>query len=148
MARVLAELFTQGERPFYQKLEIKLFCNLKKKQKWHHQECLFSLHGNCESVSPERVRHQCPERFYLLCFHDQSEHGAPGFCHRGRELRGREPGSAVSLHFQGAHLATKHLPLQLTPSTLAWALGQREPKSPQSMDLWGQEMIAEEKHTM
>lgn len=49
MAGVLAELFTQGERPFYQKLEIKLFCNLKKKQKWHHQECLFSPHGNCES---------------------------------------------------------------------------------------------------
>ena len=134
MARVLAEPFTQRERPFDQKLEIKLFCNLKKKQKWHHQECLFSLRGNCESVSPERVRHQCPEHFYLLCFHDQSEHGAPGFCHRGRELGGRELGSAVSLHFQRAHLTTHHLPLQLTPSTPAWALGQQEPKSPKSMD--------------
>ena len=141
-------LFTQGERPCYQKLEIKLFCNLKKKQKWHHQECLLSPHGNCESVSPERVRHQCPEHFYLLCFHDQSEHGTPGFCHRGRELGVREPGSAVSPHFQGAHLATKHLPLQFIPSTPAWALGQWEPKSPKSTDLWGQEMRTEEKHTM
>ena len=141
-------LFTQGERPCYQKLEIKLFCNLKKKQKWHHQECLFSPHGNCESVSPERMRHQCPEHFYLSCFRDQSEHGTPGFCHRGRELGVREPGSAVSPHFQGAHLATKHLPLQLTPSTPAWALGQWEPKSPKITDLWGQEMRAEEKHTM
>ena len=28
---ILAELFTQGGRPFYQKLEIKLFCSFKKK---------------------------------------------------------------------------------------------------------------------
>lgn len=77
----------EGERPFHQKLETKLFCSLerkKKKQKFHHQECLLSSDGNCETVSPERATNTCLRAFSFFCFHDPTEEYGCGLC-PGRE---------------------------------------------------------------
>lgn len=68
----------QGERPFHQKLETKLFCSLeKKKQKFHHQECLLSSDGNCETVSQKER-----QTLAFFCFHDPAEDYGCGLCPR------------------------------------------------------------------
>lgn len=76
-----------GERPFYQKLETKLFCTLekkKKKQKCPPQECSprHPTPSICDTVSPEKATNGPPKAFHLFCFHDLSVDYDHGFCHR------------------------------------------------------------------